>query len=69
MRFQVNQVKRNSNGIFYRIVVFENNTYSVQKLCENYCNYIKGGIKKTWRYVVDQVDKEQAVKIYERRTK
>ena len=27
-------------------------TFSVLKLCENYDGKVKGGIRKTWRYVV-----------------
>ncbi len=34
-----------------------NETFSVLKLCENYSGRVHGGIAKTWRIVVSNVDK------------
>jgi hypothetical protein len=41
----------------YALVDNGNDTFSVLKLCENYNGQVKGGISKTWRYVVSNVDK------------
>lgn len=41
--------------------------YLIFKLCENYDGQVRGGIRKTWRYVADRLTLEQAKAEFERR--
>lgn len=41
--------------------------YMIFKLCENYDGSVRGGIRKSWRYVADKLTLEQAKAEFERR--
>ena len=60
--------KTNSKGIKYALCS-DGDSYSVYKLCENYCRHSKGGIRRTWRYIEKGMTLEAAKMLYERRTK
>lgn len=34
----------------------ENGSYRIYKLCENYDGMVKGGMRKTWRWVAKDLD-------------
>lgn len=38
----------------------ENGSYIIYKLCENYDGKVKGGMRKSWRYVAKDLTLEQA---------
>ena len=71
------EVKTNKNGIKYGLVAIHTGlsadpddcTYAVYKLCENYNGKVKGGMSKTWRYVERDLPFEDALALFERRTK
>ena len=60
------QIKTNKRGIKYALVI-DGNTYGVYKLCSNYCGHVRGGIKKTWRYVEKNMTLEAATVLFNRR--
>lgn len=41
--------------------------YVVYKLCKNYDGDIRGGVRKTWRYVADGLTLEEAKALMEKR--
>jgi len=71
------EVKTNKNGIKYGLVAIHTGlsadpddcTYAVYKLCENYNGKVKGGMSKTWRYVERDLPFEDALALFERRSK
>lgn len=60
--------KVNSKGINYCLISGPKG-FEVWKLCENYNRHAKGGIIKTWRYVERGMTREDAEKLFNRRTK
>ncbi len=71
------QIKTNKNGIQYGMFAVHTGlsadaddvNYAVYKLCENYNRHVKGGIAKTWRYVAKGMSFEDALALFERRSK
>jgi len=71
------QIKTNKNGIQYGLFAVHTSlyadaddvTYAVYKLRENYSRHISGGIAKTWRYVAKNLAFEDALTLFERRSK
>jgi hypothetical protein len=47
----------------------EKGGYQVWKLCENYDGQVKGGIRKTWRYVAKDLSFNDAVELLNRRVR
>lgn len=41
--------------------------YMVYKLCEEYDGRVRGGLRKTWRYVADGLTLEEAKALMEKR--
>jgi hypothetical protein len=41
--------------------------YMVYKLCNNYDGNVRGGVRKTWRYVADGLTLENAKALMEKR--
>lgn len=60
--------KQNSKGVTYSIQQ-EGEAFGVWKLCENYCRHTKGGIRRVWRYVERGMTREDAEKLFARRSK
>ena len=60
--------KMNSSDDVYALVT-DGQTYEVWKLCVNYDGNVKGGVRKTWRYIEKGMSKESAEKLFNRRTK
>ena len=65
---QAVKTKVNKNNVKYALVK-DGETYSVYKLCENYCRHVKGGIAKSWRYVEKNLSLESAELLFSRRAK
>jgi len=71
------EIKKNQNGIQYGLFAIHTGlssdaddcTYAVYKLCENYNGKVRGGISKTWRYVEKNLPFEEALKLFNRRSK
>jgi len=43
-------------------------TYGVYQLCENYDGKVRGGIRKTWRYIIKDVDYATARQLWNKKT-
>jgi hypothetical protein len=71
------EIKTNKNGIKYALVSIHTGlsadaddvSYGVYKLCENYAAHCKGGMSKTWRYVQKNMAFEDALALFQRRSK
>jgi hypothetical protein len=61
------EIKTNKRGIKFALTT-DGETYGVWKLSENYDGRVRGGIRKSWRWVEQGVTKEQAEKTFKRRT-
>lgn len=51
----------------YALSVGTDGTFGVYKLCSNYDGAIRGGIRRTWRWIVRGVDQTTAQKTFKRR--
>ena len=61
------QINQKTQAIF-ALIDNGDTTFSVLKLCENYDGHVRGGIRKTWRSVVDKVSETTARQTFNRRT-
>ena len=50
------------------VLTYNGESYGVWRLCENYDGKVRGGISKTWRYIVTKTNKAEAEKVFNRRT-
>jgi len=57
----------NKKGKVFCLAVDDNQKYTVYALCENYDGQVRGGIRKTWRYVEKDMTIEDAKKLFKRR--
>lgn len=60
--------KQNSKGVTYSIQQ-ERDTFGVWKLCENYDRNMPDGIKRVWRYIERGMTRDDAQKLFDRRSK
>lgn len=60
------QARKSSKGTVFAPGKSESG-YLIFKLCENYDGQVRGGIRKTWRYVADRLTLEQAKTEFEKR--
>jgi hypothetical protein len=64
--------KANSKGVIFALVASadpkETNGFEVWKLCENYDGKVKGGIRKTWRYIDKDMSRQEAEHLYNKKT-
>lgn len=61
--------RASKNGAVFALIDNGNSTFGVLELCENYDGQVRGGIRKTWRYVKAAVlNEQQAREIFIRRT-
>lgn len=58
--------RRSKKGIIYA-PGRNSRGYMLFKLCENYDGQVRGGIRKTWRYVADQMTLEEVKELFEKR--
>lgn len=56
----VKQAKKSEKGVTYAPGKGANGKYMIFKLCNNYDGQVKGGVRKTWRYVAKDLTLEQA---------
>lgn len=61
--------KQNNKGIWYTLWQDGPEEWSVWVLRENYDGKVRGGIRKSWRWVVNKTNEEEARKVFNRRTK
>jgi len=61
--------KADSKGRVYARVADPDGTWRILRLCENYNGKVHGGIKKTWRYVAKGLSRDDAISLFDRRTK
>jgi hypothetical protein len=62
----VNQAHKSANGVLFALGKSAKG-YMVYKLCKNYDGSVRGGIRKTWRYVADGLTLEEAKALIEKR--
>lgn len=60
------QARKSTKGVVFAPGQNESG-YLIFKLCENYDGQVRGGIRKTWRYVADRLTLEQAKAEFEKR--
>ena len=61
-----NQAHKSDKGVIYAPGKSANG-YMVYKLCKNYDGNIRGGVRKSWRYVADGLTLEEAKALMEKR--
>ena len=63
------KTKVSKAGVKFALVAYENGTFGVYKLCQNYAAHCKGGMSSTWRYVQKGMTFEAAEILFEKRAK
>ena len=59
--------KANPKGEVFALCSMTRGGFSVLKLCENHDHNVRGGIRKTWRYVVSAATEMEARTVFDRR--
>lgn len=60
------QARKSTKGVVYAPGT-DSKGYMLFKLCENYDGKVRGGIRKTWRYVADGMTLDEAKALFEKR--
>lgn len=60
------QARKSKKGVIYAPGM-DSKGYMIFKLCENYDGQVRGGIRKTWRYVADRMTLDEAKAEFEKR--
>jgi hypothetical protein len=60
------QARKSVKGVWFAPGKDENG-YIIYKLCENYDGQVRGGIRKTWRYVANKMTLEEAKALFEKK--
>ena len=66
MTVYINQAHKSDKGVIYAPGKSAKG-YMVYKLCKNYDGNIRGGVRKSWRYVADGLTLEDAKALMEKR--
>lgn len=61
------QARKSSKGTIFAPGQSADGSYMIFKLCENYDGQVRGGIRKTWRYVAEKMTLDQAKAEFEKR--
>lgn len=56
----------NDKGVVFAVVA-EKDSYEVWKLCENYDGQCRGGVRKTWRYLKQNMNRAEAFTLFNKR--
>lgn len=57
----------NKSKTVFSVVEYSNGSFGVYKLCSNYDVNVSGGIRKTWRYVKQNITLDEAMSLYKKR--
>lgn len=60
------QARKSNKGVIFAPGKSESG-YLIFKLCENYDGQVRGGMRKTWRYVADKLTLDEAKALFEKR--